>query len=337
MGIGDMRPNASMARDAGASLSNDKCVRIVSRHSSLMNVLGLVSFLTAMSTAMIYGLLPIFLVRILGATVASVGLIEGIAEGGMSLARIASGMVSDGSGAANLLSCSVMPSLRSTKRSFHSRPPQGWFSWEEPSTALAKACAIAPRDAFMTDVTPAQVRGAGFGLRLTFYTTGYVIGPLAAIGLMAASGDNFRLVFWLAVIPAALAILVLLFCVKERRTSPFAARPLRLRRTDFMEFIGAFWWAIAIASLLSLARFSHAFLILKAHSVGMDAAYAPVMIILMHLVYAAAAYPFGVLADKIDRRVQLIFGAGALILLLMSATVARWQWQGLRYGDCKWR
>jgi MFS family permease len=183
----------------------------------------------------------------------------------------------------------------------------------------------APRDAFMTDVTPAQIRGTGFGLRLTFYTTGYVIGPVAAIGLMAASGDNFRLVFWLAVIPAALAIVVLVFGVKETGPRPFAARPLRLRRSDFMEFTGAFWWAIAIASVLSLARFGHAFLILKAHSIGMDAAYAPVMIMLMHLVYAAAAYPFGVLADKIDRRVQLIIGAGALILadlVLRGATVA---------------
>jgi MFS family permease len=162
-------------------------------------------------------------------------------------------------------------------------------------------------------------------LRLAFYTTGYFIGPLLAMALMAASGDNFRLVFWIAVIPAALAIVILVFGIKETIPKQFVARPLRLRRSDFVQFSGAFWWAIAIASLLSLARFSHAFLMLKAYNIGIDAAYVPVMMILMHMVYAIAAYPFGVLADHIDRRLQLIFGASVLIgadLVLASATLA---------------
>jgi MFS family permease len=126
------------------------------------------------------------------------------------------------------------------------------------------------------------------------------------------------------VIPAALAIAVLVVGIKETIPKWFFPRPLRLRYSDFAQFSGAFWWAIAIASLLSLARFSHAFLILKASSIGIDAAYVPVMMILMHLCYAVAAYPFGILADHIDRRFQLMLGAGVLIiadLLLASATV----------------
>jgi MFS family permease len=288
-------------------------------------VLGLISFLTAMSTAMVYGLLPLFLVQVLGATVASVGLIEGVAEGGMSLARIGAGILSDVTGRRKPFVLLGYAISAVNKLIFPLAATASMVLVGRVVDRIGKGLRDAPRDALMTDMTPTQIRGSGFGLRLTFYTTGYVLGPLIAIGLMAASGDNFRLVFWLAVIPAALAMLVLVLGVKETVPGRFTGQRLRPRRTDFMQYTGAFWWAIAIASLLSLARFSHAFLILKAHITGIDAAYAPVMIILMHLVYAAAAYPFGVLADKIDRRLQLMLGAGVLVianLILIGGTVA---------------
>jgi MFS family permease len=186
---------------------------------------------------------------------------------------------------------------------------------------IGKGLRDAPRDAFMTDVTPAKIRGSGFGLRLAFYTTGFVIGPLAAMGLMELSGDDFRLVFWVAVIPATLAIVILLFCITEIVPKKFVPRAFILQRSDLARFTGAFWWAVAVASLLSLARFSYAFIILKAHGIGIDAAFVPVMLVLMHIVYAAAAYPFGILADQIDRRLQL--GIGAVVLIgadIMLAT-----------------
>jgi MFS family permease len=290
-----------------------------------VTVLGLVSLLTAMSSAMIYGLLPVFLVRVLGATMTSVGLIEGAAEGVMALSRIGSGLASDWMGrrkplvllgyAVSAVNKIMFPLASSVIVVFAARTID----------RFGKGLRDAPRDAFMTDVTPAQIRGSGFGLRLTFYTTGYVLGPLAAMGLMDVSGDNFRLVFWIAVIPAIIAIFVLLFGIKEVVPRKFAARPLRLRRSDIAQFTGPFWWAIAIASLLALARFTPAFLILKAHKIGVDAAFVPIMLILMHLVYAGAAYPFGVIADHIDRRLQLAFGAIMLIganLVLASATMA---------------
>jgi MFS family permease len=190
---------------------------------------------------------------------------------------------------------------------------------------LGKGLRDAPRDAFMTDVTPAKIRGSGFGLRLAFYTTGFVIGPLAAMGLMELSGDDFRLVFWVAVIPAVLAIIILLFGITENAPKKLIPRPLVPRRSEFALFAGAFWWAIAVASLLSLARFSYAFLILKAHGIGIDAAFVPIMLVLMHVVYAAAAYPFGVLADHMNRRLQLGIGAAVLIgadIVLATANVA---------------
>ena len=283
-------------------------------------VLGVISLLTAMSSAMVYGLLPVFLVKSLGATTASVGLIEGVAEAVMSLTRIFSGVASDWMGRRKPLVLIGYAVSAVNKVMF---PLAGAVSTVLVARVIdraGKGLRDAPRDAFMTDVTPANIRGSGFGLRLAFYTTGFVIGPLAAMGLMKLSGDDFRLVFWLAVIPATLAIIVLIFAIKEETPKKFAPRPLGLRRGEPVAFAGSFWWAIAIASVLSLARFSYAFLILKAHSIGIDAAYVPVMLVLMHLVYAAAAYPFGILADHIDRRLQL--GIGAIVLIGADVVLA---------------
>jgi MFS family permease len=162
---------------------------------------------------------------------------------------------------------------------------------------------------------------------LAFYTTGFVIGPLAAITLMKLSGDNFQLVFWIAVIPAFVAVIVVLFGLKEPGRKTFAAQPFRMpRRADFAQLAGPFWWAVAVASLLSLARFSHAFLVLKAHHVGIDAAFVPIMLVIMHLVYAAAAYPFGMLADHMDRRLQLGIGAAILVSANIVLAVAQVGW-----------
>lgn len=174
---------------------------------------------------------------------------------------------------------------------------------------------------FVTDLTPTEIRGSGFGLRLAFYTTGFVLGPLAAIGLMILSGDNFRLVFWLAIIPALVAIVILLLAVKETRNNQFdGEKRLRIRASDLASLAAPFWWSISIASLLSLARFSQAFLVLKAHDIGVDAAFIPMILVLTHAVYAATAYPFGVLADHLDRQLQL--GIGTVILIAADVILA---------------
>jgi len=287
-------------------------------------ILGIISLLTAISSAMVYGLLPVFLVKVLGASMASVGFLEGIAEGMMALARIVSGLASDWMGRRKPLVLLGYAVSAVNKVMFPLAGAVSTVLAARVIDRIGKGLRDAPRDAFMTDVTPARIRASGFGLRLAFYTTGFVIGPLAAMALMAMSGDDFRLVFWIAVFPAVLAILVLFFGITERLPKKFMPRPLRLRRSDFARFTGAFWWAVAIASLLSLARFSHAFLILKAHSIGIDAAFVPIVLVLMHVVYAAAAYPFGILADRIDRRLQLAIGAVILIgadIVFATATV----------------
>ena len=290
-------------------------------------VLGVISLLTAASSAMIYGLLPVFLVRVMGVTMASVGVIEGLAEGATSVAKIASGLASDWIGRRKPLVLLGYGLSAANKVLFPLAANVSVVLAARVIDRIGKGMRDAPRDAFLTDVTPAPIRGSGFGLRLAFYTTGFVLGPLAAMALMAASGDDFRLVFWIAMIPAVIAIAVVLFGIKERRRVVVAGAPrLQLRMSELARFPSPFWWAVMIAGLLSLARFSYAFLVLKAHHIGVDAAFVPIMLVVMHLVYAAAAYPFGVLADRTDRRLQLVLGAGVLICadLVLAGASAFW-------------
>ena len=275
--------------------------------------LGFVSLLTAMSSAMVYGLLPVFLVKSLGVTVASVGLIEGIAEATTSFVKVISGAASDWIGRRKPLVVIGYTISALNKIVFPLASAASVVLLARAVDRVGKGIRDAPRDAFMTDVTPVPIRGRGFGLRIAFYTVGFVLGPAVAIVLMRLSGDDFRLVFWVAVIPAFLSIAV----VAGLRELPWkhADGPLRLamRSGELKLMPPGFWWAIVVASLLSLARFSPAFLVLKAHDVGIDAAFVPVMLIVMHLVYSAVAYPFGILADGFDRRLQLILGAAVLI------------------------
>jgi len=283
-------------------------------------ILGIISFLTAMSSAMVYGLLPVFLVRVLNTTIASVGMIEGIAEATTSLTKIVSGMASDWLGRRKPVVLFGYALSAINKLLFPLAGDASTVLLARIIDRVGKGSRDAPRDAFLTDVTPMPIRGSGFGLRITFYTSGFVVGPLTAILLMRLTSDDFRLVFWVALIPAAVAVLVLLVALKEPPRRIVLPPPrLRIRRGDLAGFPNSFWWAIVIASLLSLARFSNAFLVLKASDIGIDAAFVPIMLALMHVVFAGAAYPFGVLADQIDRRVQL--GIGAIVLIVANVVL----------------
>ena len=296
------------------------------RLSPNVAVLGYVSMLTAMSSAMIYGLLPVFLVKALGVSIASVGLIEGVAEAATSLIKIASGAVSDRIGRRKPLVVFGYTLSAITKTIF---PIAGTVSAVLAARVIdrmGKGIRDAPRDAFLADLTTQEIRGAGFGLRLALAITGFVVGPLIAVVLMKLSGDDFRLVFWIALIPAYLSIVVLLVAVKElpfNHDTDERRRPIS--RGDITALPAAFWWVIVIASLLSLARFSQAFLVLKAHDIGVDAAYVPMVLVVMYLVFSVAAYPFGILADHIDRRLQLAIGTviliGADVVLANASTV----------------
>ena len=284
------------------------------RLSPNVAALGYVSMLTAMSSAMIFGLLPVFMVRVLGISIASVGLIEGIAEASNSLIKIVSGAASDWIGRRKPLVIFGYTLSAVIKTVFPVAETASAVLAARVIDRLGKGIRDAPRDAFLADVTATEIRGEGFGLRLALAISGFVVGPLIAIGLMKLSGDDFRLVFWIALIPTYLSIVVLLLTVKEL---PFNLDESRrwhpIHRSDITALPAAFWWVVTIASLLSLARFSQAFLLLKAHDIGVDAAFVPMVLVLMYLVFSVAAYPFGILADHLDRRLQLGIGTAVLI------------------------
>jgi len=285
------------------------------RLSTTIVWLGAVSLLTAMSSAMVYGLLPVFLVKVLGATTVVVGTLEGAAEATTSLMKLFSGAFSDRFGRRKPLLILGYTLSAFNKLLFPLAEAVSLVVIARIVDRIGKGIRDAPRDALLTDITPSEIRGSGFGLRLAFYTTGFVTGPLAATALMSVSGDDFRLVFWVAVIPAFATIAILLWAVRETSARSSATNPWwPIRAADLGSFSSPFWWWIVVAGLLSLARFSQAFLVLKAYSVGVDAAYVPLIIALTHMVYAITAYPFGILADRLDRRIQLAGGIAVLIV-----------------------
>jgi MFS family permease len=255
----------------------------------------------------------VFLATVLGVGTTAVGLIEGIAEATTSVMKIFSGAASDLIGRRKPLVVLGYALSALSKLLF---PPAGAAT----TVLIARVCdrigkgiRDAPRDALLADMMPSPIRGSGFGLRFALYTIGAVAGPLAAIGLMSASDDNFRLVFWIALLPGFASVVVLLASVKETPNQPDHSRPwIPIRRSDLVQLSAPFWWAISIAAIFSLARFSPAFLVLTAHAIGVDSAFVPAILVVMYLIYSASAYPFGALADHGNRRLQL--GIGAVIL-----------------------
>jgi MFS family permease len=296
------------------------------RLSPNVAALGYVSMLTALSSAMIYSLLPIFMLGVLGLSIASVGVIEGMAEAANSLIKIVSGAASDWIGRRKPLVMFGYTLSTVIKTVFPIAGNATAVLTARVIDRLGKGIRDAPRDAFLADLTAKEIRGEGFGLRLALAIAGFVVGPLIAIGLMKLSGDDFRLVFWIALIPAYLSIVLLLISVKELPRS-YDENPRRhpIRLGDITALPGAFWWVIAIAGLLSVARFSQAFLVLKAFEVGLAAAFVPGVLVVTYLVYSAAAYPFGILADHLDRRFQLWIGTiilfGSDVVLASASTI----------------
>jgi len=294
---------------------------VTPRLSPNVALLGCVSMLTAMSSAMIYGLLPVFLVRVIGASMTSIGFIEGMAEAANSFIKILSGAASDWLGRRKPLVVFGYALSAIVKTAFPLAGSMSMVLTARVIDRLGKGIRDAPRDALLADLTAPEIRGTGFGLRLAVAISGFVLGPLFAVALMMWSGDDFRLVFWIALIPAYLSVVLLLVTVKELPVDHDGGeRRLPINRSELAALPAIFWWVIAIASLLSLARYSQAFLVLKAYDVGLDAAYVPLMLVAAYLVYSAMAYPFGVLADRIDRR--LILAAGAVVLIGADVVLA---------------
>ncbi|MGZ8210700.1 MAG: MFS transporter, partial [Burkholderiales bacterium] len=255
---------------------------------------------------------PVFLVSVLGASTISVGLIEGIAEATNSIAKVFSGVISDWLGRRKPLLVLGYGLAALSKPLFPLAGDVGTVLIARFFDRSGKGIRDAPRDALLADQLPANARGSGFGLRLTLYTIGAVLGPLLAMCVMLASGGDVRAVFWIAVLPAFVSVAVLILAVKEPADGGRSSRP-KLSLRGLLELPPIFWWIVAITAVLELARFSQAFLLLKAKEVGIEAAYIPTFLMLMSAVYGLTAYPFGVLADNGNRNRQLAMGAVVLM------------------------
>jgi MFS family permease len=283
-------------------------------------MLGLVSLFMDVSSEMIHALLPLYLVGVLGASALAVGFIEGIAEAAAMITKIVSGVLSDWLGRRKLLAAIGYGVSALTKPIFPLAGSLGWLVAARFVDRVGKGIRGAPRDALVADLSPQAVRGASFGLRQSLDTVGAIVGPLAAIAFMELSGDNFTFVFWLAVLPAIASFGLITFAVKEppRRVVVSQNRQLRLR--DARRLPRAFWIVVMATAVLTLARFSEAFLLLKARDVGLAVALVPAIYVVMNIAYALSAYPAGALSDRVGR-VSLLLG-GVALLALADVTIA---------------
>ena len=278
-------------------------------------VLGFVSMLMDISSEMIHALLPIYMVTVLGTSALTVGFIEGIAEATASITKIFSGAISDWLGKRKLLAVLGYGLAAFTKPIFPLASTVGWLVAARFIDRVGKGIRGAPRDALVADIAPAHLRGASFGLRQSLDTVGAFVGPLIAIALMWATADNFISVFWIAVIPGFLALALIVFAVREPDRPPGLREvgwPLRL--VELKRLGASYWWVVAIATVFTLARFSEAFLVLRAQSVGLPIMLVPAVMVVMNVVYALAAYPAGILSDRIDRTSIMIVGFGLLVI-----------------------
>jgi MFS family permease len=282
--------------------------------------LGFVSLLMDVSSEMIHSLLPVFLVTGLGASMLTVGLIEGAAEATALVVKVFSGAWSDWMGRRKPLAVLGYGLGAASKPLFALASGVGMVVTARLIDRIGKGVRGAPRDALVADLVAAEMRGAAYGLRQSLDTVGAFLGPLLAIALMLLWANDFRAIFWVAVIPAVLSVLVLLAGVREPERPHGAPRVNPIRREALRSLPSAFWWVVALGAVFTLARFSEAFLVLRAQQGGLPIAWAPLVLIAMNVVYSAGAYPLGRLADRVSHR-QLL-AAGLLVLVAADLALA---------------
>ncbi|CAN5749331.1 MFS transporter [soil metagenome] len=285
-------------------------------------MLGFVSLFMDMSSELVHSLLPVFLVSTLGASVMTVGLIEGVSEAATFVAKVFSGALSDffrrrkalillGYGMAALTK-PLFPLATSAETVFLARFLD----------RIGKGIRGAPRDALVADVAPAEIRGACFGLRQSMDTVGAVLGPLLAMAMMVWLANDIRHVLWFAVLPAFVAVLLIVVGIEEPKDESSGHRfRSPIRRDVIQQFSSDYWRVVAVGAIFTLARFSEAFLILRAQQVGMLLVWVPLVMVVMSLVYSISAYPAGILSDRVNRRSLLAIG---IIMLTLADLVLAW-------------
>ena len=294
--------------------------------------LGFVSLLMDISSEMIHSLLPVFLVTTLGASALVVGLIEGAAEATALIVKVFSGVLSDYWGKRKSLAVFGYALGALSKPLFAIASTTGMVFTARFIDRIGKGIRGAPRDALVADIAPREMRGAAFGLRQSLDTVGAFVGPLLAIGLMLLWANDFRAVFWVAVIPGVLAVILLVFGVREPAPAPTSRAINPIQRASLRRLSRAYWWVVAIGAVFTLARFSEAFLVLRAAEGGLPLALVPLVLIGMNVVYSLSAYPFGRLSDRISHAQLLALGLAVLIgadIVLAYSNQWTWVWLGV--------
>jgi MFS family permease len=284
-------------------------------------VLGLVSLLMDVSSEMIHSLLPLFMVTALGTSVLAVGIIEGLAESTALVVKVFSGALSDYLGRRKGLAVLGYAMGALSKPLFAIAGGMGLLVGARLIDRVGKGLRGAPRDALVADIAPPALRGAAFGLRQSLDTVGAFLGPLLAVGLMLLWANDFRAVFWVAVIPGFLAVALLWFGLKEPpRTANQQVRVNPIRRDMLRRLPGAYWAVVGIGAMFTMARFSEAFLVLRAEQSGIALALVPLVMVAMNIVYAASAYPFGKMSDRMSH--HKLLALGLLVLLAADLVLA---------------
>jgi MFS family permease len=282
--------------------------------------LGLVSLLMDVSSEAIHSLLPVFMATVLGASMLTIGLLEGAAEATALIVKVFSGALSDWMGRRKPLALLGYGLGALSKPLFAIAGGMGLIVTARLLDRVGKGIRGAPRDALVADLAPPGMRGAAFGLRQSLDTTGAFLGPLLAMGLMLLWANDFRAVFWAATVPAVLCVAMLVWGVKEPERAPGAVRTNPISRANLQRLSAAYWWVVAIGAVFTLARFSEAFLVLRAQQGGLPLAATPLVLIALNLVFSAGAYPLGKLSDSVSHNKLLV--AGLLVLIAADGLLA---------------
>lgn len=283
--------------------------------------LGVVSLFMDFSSELVHGLLPVYLTTVLGAGMIAVGLVEGIAEATASIVKVFSGTLSDFIGRRKPLVVFGYALAALSKPLFPLAGSVPMVLAARFMDRIGKGIRGAPRDALVADLTPADLRGTAYGLRQSLDTVGAVVGPFAAIVFMAVLANNFTAVFWIAVVPAFISLAIIIFAVREPELLP-ESRKVRspFSRAELGRLSTAYWLVVGVSAIFTLARFSEAFLLLRAQSAGLALTFVPVVMVVMNVIYAFSAWPAGALSDRVDR--YLVVAGGFIVLILADLVLA---------------
>ena len=298
-------------------------------------MLGFVSLFTDMSSEIVHSLLPILLATGLGATALVVGLIEGAAEALVMVTKVFSGYISDAMGRRKPLVLFGYGLAAIVKPIFPLADSVWLFTTARMLDRFGKGVRGAPRDAMVSELSPAEIRGASFGLRQSMDTVGAVLGPLLAVVLLLWTSNNIRLVLWVAVIPGFIAVFLLLTAVPEPSNPNKKPARMPISREGLSQLGKPFWQVVIIGAVISLARFSEAFLILRASNLQVPLTYIPLVLVVMSVIYALSAYPAGKLSDRMPRHHLLALGMLLLALACLVLAVATNYWL-LFFGIALW-